>query len=237
MRNFRARLLAAAIIAPAFVFVLESLDLSTRAASPIKVMILDGESGGPYHKWQLVSPVLKKELEETGLFQIDVVTAPKWGGDFSGFKPDFSQYQAVVSNYDAPDWPAEIKSKFDEYMKNGGGLVTVHAADNSFGQWTEYNEMIGVGGWRDRTEASGPLWFFKEGKLVSDSSPGRAGGHGARVPFKITMRNSDHPITRGLPREWMHQGDALQHASRPRPAHDGTGNRLLRSCKPRHRTR
>jgi hypothetical protein len=44
-------------------------------ATPIRVMILDGESGGPYHKWQLVPPVLRKELEETGLFQVDVATA------------------------------------------------------------------------------------------------------------------------------------------------------------------
>ena len=46
------------------------------AAGPIQVMLLDGESGGPYHAWQLTTPVLKKELEETGLFQVDVVTAP-----------------------------------------------------------------------------------------------------------------------------------------------------------------
>ena len=50
--------------------------LTSRAASPIRVMILDGESGGPYHQWQIVTPVLKKELDETGLFQVDVVTAP-----------------------------------------------------------------------------------------------------------------------------------------------------------------
>jgi type 1 glutamine amidotransferase len=177
-------------------------------------MILDGESGGPYHKWQLVSPVLKKELEETGLFQVEVVTAPRSGEDFSSFKPDFGKYQVVVSNYDAPDWPADLKSQFDQYMKNGGGLVTVHAADNSFGQWSEYNRMIGVGGWRERTEKSGPLWFFKDGKPDSDTSPGRAGNHGARVPFQVVMRNSEHPIAKGLPKEWMHQGDELYNSLR-----------------------
>ena len=55
--------------------------LMARAAAPIHVMILDGESGGSYHQWQTVTPVLKKELDETGLFQIDVVTAPPAGGD------------------------------------------------------------------------------------------------------------------------------------------------------------
>jgi type 1 glutamine amidotransferase len=184
------------------------------SAAPIRVMLLDGESGGPYHKWQQVTPVLKKELEETGLFQVEVVTAPKSGGDFSSFKPDFTKYQVIVSNYDAPDWPADLKTAFDEYMKNGGGLVTVHAADNSFGQWKEYNEMIGVGGWRNRTEASGPLWFYRDGKLTSDASPGRAGNHGRRIPFAVTIRNSDHPITKGLPKVWMHQGDELYNSLR-----------------------
>ena len=39
-------------------------------ADPIRVMLLDGESGGPYHKWAIISPLLKKQLEETGLFQV-----------------------------------------------------------------------------------------------------------------------------------------------------------------------
>ena len=99
-------------------------------AASIKVMLLDGESGGPYHKWELVTPVLKKQLEETGMFQVDVVTAPKSGTDFSGFKPEFGKYQVVVSNYDAPDWPADLRTHFEDYVKNGGGLVIVHAADN-----------------------------------------------------------------------------------------------------------
>ena len=178
-------------------------------AAQIRVMLLDGESGGPYHKWQQVTPVLKKELEETGLFQVDVVTAPKSGEDFSGFRPDFSKYQVVVSNYDAPDWPAELKASFGQYLQNGGGLVTVHAADNSFGQWAEYNRMIGIGGWRGRNEASGPLWYFRDGKLVSDTTPGPAGSHGQRVPYQMTVRDETHPIMRGIPRLWMHQGDEL----------------------------
>ena len=100
------------------------------SATPIHVMLLDGESGGPYHQWQLVTQVLKKELDETGLFQVDVVTAPPAGADFSKFKPDFSKYQVVVWNYDAPDerWPADLKASFEKYVMNGGGFVSVHAA-------------------------------------------------------------------------------------------------------------
>ena len=184
--------------------------VGSRAADPVRVMLLDGESAGNYHQWKLVTPVLKKQLDETALFQVDVVTAPPVGGDFSAFNPDFSKYQVVVFNYDAPDdrWPAGVKAAFEKYVQDGGGFVSVHAADNAFPNWVAFNEMIGVGGWRNRTEKAGPLWYYKDGKLVSDTAPGRAGSHGRRTPFQITVRDN-HPITAGLPRTWMHQGDEL----------------------------
>jgi len=183
---------------------------ASRAAGNIRVMILDGESGGPYHQWKVVTQVLKKELEETGLFQIDVVTAPSASGVLTDFRPDFGKYQVVVFNYDAPDerWPAELKASFENYVRNGGGFVSVHAADNAFPGWTAYNEMIGVGGWRDRKENAGPHWYYREGRPASDAAPGAAGSHGKRLPFQISIRQS-HPITKGLPPTWMHQADEL----------------------------
>ena len=45
--------------------------------------------------------------------------------------------------------------------------------------------------------------------MVADTSPHPAGSHGARLPFKVINRIGDHPITKGLPREWMHVGDEL----------------------------
>jgi uncharacterized protein len=197
----RAFVLAALIAVPAL----------TGAAPRLPIMLLDGESGGPWHKWQLTTPVLKKQLEETGLFQVDVVTAPPAGADFTTFKPNFTAYRAVVWNYDAPDerWPAEIKTAFEQYVTNGGGVVIVHAANNAFPGWTAFNEMIGVGGWRGRDEKAGPRWFMQAGTLSSDASPGPAGSHGRRVPFLVTMHNATHPIARGLPKVWMQQGDEL----------------------------
>ena len=184
------------------------------AAAPIKVMLLDGQSGGPYHAWQLTTPVLKKELEETGLIQVDVVTAPLSGGDFSSFQPAFDKYQAVVWNLDSPEWPASLMTSFEKYVNNGGGVVIVHAADNAFPQWKAFNAMIGIGGWRNRDEKSGPLWYFRDSRLVSDSSPGRAGSHGNRLPFLLTVQDTEHPISKGLPRQWMHAGDELYAAMR-----------------------
>jgi type 1 glutamine amidotransferase len=189
---------------------------AARAATPIPVMLLDGESGGTYHAWQQTTPVLKKELEETGLFQVDVVTAPPKGADYAAFHPDFAKYKVIVMNYDAPDerWPDALKAAFAAYVQNGGGLVTVHAADNAFAFWPEFNEMIGVGGWRGRTEKSGALWYFKDGKLVSEDKPGNAGSHGNRVPYALTTRDANHPIMKGLPAVWMHQGDELYNSLR-----------------------
>ena len=183
---------------------------AVRAADVIPVMILDGESAGPYHDWRSTTPVLKRQLEDTGLFQVDVVTAPPEGGDYNTFAPQFSRYRAVVMNYDAPDgrWPERLKNSFESYVRNGGGVVIVHAADNAFPGWPAFNEMAGIGGWRDRAAGAGPYWYLRDGKLVSDDSPGPTGTHGRREPYLVTKR-ADHPITRGLPESWMHAADEL----------------------------
>lgn len=176
---------------------------------PIAIMIVDGQSAGPYHDWRLTTQVLKKELEETAMFQVTVATSPEFGGDFSNFKPKFNDYSAIVWNYDAPDWPPDLRSQLEEYVGNGGGLVIVHAADNAFPDWQAYNLMTGIGGWRNRTETSGPMWYFKDDKLIADTSAGKAGSHGARIPFQIVTRTPQHPIMQGLPAAWMHAGDEL----------------------------
>ncbi|SEB47023.1 ThuA domain-containing protein [Terriglobus roseus] len=184
---------------------------SAWAAPRVHVLILDGESAAPYHNWAAITPILKKELDETGLFETEVLTAPAKDGDFSQFHPAWSKYQVIVLNYDAPDerWSDDVKTSFETYMKNGGGLVSVHAADNAFPHWKAFNEMIGVGGWRGRDEKSGPHWYYQNGKLVSDDKPGKAGMHGARVPYTVTVQDTSNPIMKGLPKTWMHQGDEL----------------------------
>jgi hypothetical protein len=93
-------------------------------------------------------------------------------------------------------------------MKNGGGLVVVHAANNSWANWPEFNKMIGLGGWGGRNEKSGPyVYFDANGKVIRDDSPGGCGSHGPQNEFLITMRDKEHPITKGLPDFWMHTKD------------------------------
>ncbi len=180
------------------------------AAAPIRALIIDGQNN---HDWQRTTPVLKAILEDSGLFQVDVLTTPPQGGDFSSFKPDFSKYQVVISNYNdvrtGDKWPDRVKTAFEKYVRDGGGFVPFHAADNAFPEWPAYNLMIGVGGWMGRDENSGPYWYFQDGKLVSDTTPGPAGRHGARKPFQVVTRNPSHPVNRGLPAVWMHVADEL----------------------------
>jgi len=174
-------------------------------------MLLDGEQGGPYHAWQETSPYLKRMLSDAKIFEVDVVTAPPRDGDFSAFKPEWDKYQVIVANYDVPDarWSDALKASFELYMRNGGGLVAVHAADNAFPNWKEYNLMIGVGGWRGRNDKSGPHFYYQDGKLISDTAPGNAGSHGSRQPFKVVNQVTNHPVTAGLPKEWLHVADEL----------------------------
>src|SRR5436305_13939355 len=47
---------------------------STFAAEPIKVLIVDGQNN---HAWRTTTPILKKILEDTKLFSVDVATAPE----------------------------------------------------------------------------------------------------------------------------------------------------------------
>jgi type 1 glutamine amidotransferase len=197
-----------------FVALLLAAGLAGRGAhgaDPIRVMLLDGESGGPWHDWPAVSLAIEQILDEAGIFEVTVVTAPPADGDFSTFDPNFSAFDTIVFNYEAPDarWPQRLKEAFEQYVRDGGGFVSVHAADNAFPGWQAWNEMIGIGGWGERDERAGPYWYFSDGNLVADASAGPTGSHGERLPFLVTLRDTKHPITRGLPATWMHGEDEL----------------------------
>lgn len=176
------------------------------AADTIPVLLIDGQNN---HQWQIVSQVLKATLENSGRFSVDVVSTPAAGGDFSAFDPEFSKYPVVLSNYNGEDWPEGIQGKFVEYVRGGGGFVVFHAADNPFPGWAEYNEMIGLGGWGNRNEKSGPYVRWKDGQVVLDSSPGRGGSHGRRHEYVIDNRAPQHPIMKGIPSRWLHTTDEL----------------------------
>lgn len=171
-----------------------------------RTLIITGQNN---HNWRASSNVLKQILEETGLFSVKIMTTPDKDGDMKTFDPDFSQYKLIVIDYNGDSWSEKTNNAFVEYVKNGGGVVIYHAADNSFPKWKEYNEMTGLGGWSDRNQKDGPYVYYKNNQLVRDSSTGIGGSHGKRREFLVRTRIPDHPITRGLPVEWLHGTDEL----------------------------
>ena len=183
--------------------------LALSPPAKIKVLIVDGQNN---HQWAITTPVLKDVLESSGAFSVEVSTTPPKGSPaeaWSGWSPKFSDYGAIVSNYNGEPWPEAVRKGLEQYVAAGGGFVSVHAANNSFPEWTEYNKMIGVGGWGGRNEKSGPWLYVKDGKLFRDPVAGNGGAHGAQHEFLVEIQNTDHPITRGLPKQWMHCKDEL----------------------------
>lgn len=172
-----------------------------------RALIVDGQSN--HRIWPTTTQYLKGHLEETGLFTVDIATSPPAGEPLDAYRPAFADYDLVVSNYNGEPWGEGAMTDFEAFVRDGGAFVSVHAANNAFPEWPAYNEMIGVGGWGERTERHGPYIRLREGEFVRDSTPGIGGSHGIRHEFRIDIRDSEHPITRGLPEQWMHANDEL----------------------------
>jgi hypothetical protein len=156
-----------------------------------------------------------------GLAPTQVVAEPR---PDPNYHPDFSNYDVVITNFgwQAASWPKETQTALELFVSGGGGLVLTHAADNSFGDWEQFNRMIGLGAWGDRDEKTGPyVYYSKEGELVRDTTAGPAGSHGKQYPFLVTLRDTTHLITRGMPTKWLHAQDELYDRLRG-PAQDMT---------------
>jgi uncharacterized protein len=211
----------------------ESAQADNLDGRKIKVLIVDGQNN--HDTWPKTTWMMKRYLEETGRFEVEIArTQFTWQGkhhleqyplhDGKGyqhldhpkadpdFKPAFDQYDVVVNNfgYEAARWPEQTEKAFEEYLRSGGGLVVIHAADNCWPDWDQYNRMIGLGGWGGRNEKSGPyVYYSQDEKLVVDHSAGPGGHHGAEHDFAIKIRESSHPIVAGLPSQFLHGRDEL----------------------------
>lgn len=207
---------------------------SAKKTPSLTALIVTGQSS-QYHDWTKSSPAFKKMLEQTGLFIVNIAQSPAKGQDMSSFSPNFDAYDVVVVDYEGDEWPSHTKTDFVDYVKNGGGVVIVHASNNAFPKWKEYNTIIGLGGWGGRNLSSGPMVRYKDGKTVYDFAPGSAGHYGPPTPYQVVNRD-DSPVTAGLPKRWMHAKDelycnlrgpakklAVLSTAYADPAHDGSG--------------
>lgn len=218
-------------IAPLVLFLALGLLAAVPASARIKVLIIDGQNN--HTVWPKATAMMRSYLESTGKFEVSVARTrytwkgEKWLAEYSlqdgktyenlpepkadpQFAPNFAAYDVVISNFGwkAAAWPEATQQALEQFVSRGGGFVTVHAANNSFPEWKAYNRMIGLGGWGGRNEKDGPyVYYDAAGKLVRDTTPGPAGAHGPQHSFVLEVRAPDHPITRGLPRRWLHTQD------------------------------
>jgi type 1 glutamine amidotransferase len=198
----------------ASVFAAGVLCPTVRAADKVRVLIIDGQNN---HNWAAMTPPMKATLEKTGRFTVDVATTPPGKSPkeaWDKFRPDFSKYDVVLSNYNGDPWPEDVNKGLEKFVSGGGGLVIIHAANNAFEGWVEYNKMIGLG-WRSNNNFGDRITVNDDGNVVrTPKGEGITAGHGPQHEFKIVVRDAEHPVTKGLPKEWMHAKDELYHGQR-----------------------
>ena len=167
--------------------VLAVIGLADDPKTEIKVLIITGDHG---HDWKTTTPFLKDFLTKAGM-KVDVTETPR--KDLTA--ANMSKYDVLLLNYKdtkkgGPDtrWSEENKQAFTDTVKGGKGLLVYHHASSAFvggGEFDKEFERIIAGGWR------------------------KQGNHGKRHVFTVTIRNADHPITKGMPAEFKHSNDEL----------------------------
>src|ERR1039457_5964405 len=113
------------------------LMVSSAWAAPLRVLLLSGSNN---HNWQTTTPVLKNILESTGRFAVDVET------NVAALTTNaFAPYDVVLSNFNTlgkknagPVWKADVRAAFVAFIRQGKGLVVVHAGSSVFYDWPEF---------------------------------------------------------------------------------------------------
>jgi uncharacterized protein len=137
------------------------------ARQKIRVLILSGANN---HDWHLSAPFCWLLLGKSGRFTATVTTQPSETLEQADGLKDVD---LMFMDYNGPAWSAAAQRNFESAVRGGMGLVVLHAADNAFVGWTEFEKMVGLL-WRD------------------------GAGHGRFHEFPVTIVDKDHPITSGL---------------------------------------
>ncbi|MCM8532375.1 MAG: ThuA domain-containing protein [Lentisphaeraceae bacterium] len=182
---------------------------SCSSYAKIRISIIDGQNN---HDWVKTTKNIKASLDETDRFEVNVLTSPKAKTpEFAAWNPSLENTDVILLNYNGHEWSDAFKAKFLSFVKNGGGLILIHAANNAFSNWSEYNDMIGLG-WRKEGHGTAVKVDDHSGKCVHQEKGNS--GHGSKHPFKVKVRQANHPIMKGIPSEWLHAKDELYHNMR-----------------------
>ena len=137
--------------------------------SALRVLLLTGQNN---HNWKETTPALQKILTTSRRFTVEVTEHPEQ------CPPEaLRTCDVVLSNWNelgpVKSWPEPFRNALLEFVRNGGGFVVVHAGGTMFGDWLEFQKLIGA------------TW-------------GAGTGHGARHAFEVKFTDVPHPITQGL---------------------------------------
>ena len=177
---------------------------NTPTKGKIRVLIVDGFSN---HDWRQTTDIIRHILTPSGLFEVSVSTAPETTNDpaWTAWHPRFTDYDVVIQNCNdinhGPAWPAEVKTDFEKFVHNGGGVYIFHSAENAFVGWKAYEQMVGLC-WR-KADYGTSIRVNEDGTLVK-IPPGVGGNtsHGHRSNVLVTRLGED-PIHAEMPRSWL----------------------------------
>jgi len=155
-----------------------------QAPKKLQVLIVTGQNTAS-HDWHGTTPVLRKLLEDTGRFEVRVTEEFRGAG-----KDTLAPYDLVVlSYYDArkPElrWGERTDAALLDFVRGGKGLVIYHFALAAFDGWSDYEKLCG-GNWRPNN-----------------------GHHSARHDYTVTIKDTGHPITRGMKPTFAQVNDEL----------------------------
>jgi type 1 glutamine amidotransferase len=176
---------------------------ATAAPAKVKLLIIDGASN---HDWKHRLAQVREILARDGSFDVDVSITPSTADDpvWAKLRPDFAKYDVVLSGYNnlggKPGWPKEVQQAFEKFVRDGGGFYVYHEANNSFAEWPEYNQMIGLG-WRKKDFGKAIVVRPDESLQIIPPGEGDDTWHGNRSDV-VVHQLGEHPIHAGLPRAW-----------------------------------
>jgi len=183
------------------------------AEKKIKVLVIGGQNN---HDWAKSTPFMEGILNGAGHFEATVDNAPPRDApqeQWDAWQPKFSDFDCILLDYNGQMWPERVQSDFVNYVREGGGVVVIHAANNSFVGWKEYEAMVGLL-WRGPGYGAS-LYVDDSGDVVREPpGEGRGMGHGSQYDWMMTTRDTEHPITQGIPVRWQHKMDELYHGQR-----------------------
>ncbi|MFN7999259.1 MAG: ThuA domain-containing protein [Bryobacteraceae bacterium] len=156
---------------PALFILLAVAAAGQQTPAKIQALIITGQNG---HDWRATTPLLRKLLEDTGRFEVRITEEFRGGG-----VETLAPYDLVVLNYYDKNrselrWGPRADAALLDFVRSGKGVVVYHFSAAAFNGWQEYEKLC-AGNWRPQH-----------------------GHHSARHDFTVDIKDSQHPITRGL---------------------------------------